>query len=277
MTTKRLVLRFLFYVCIILFVLFAIGPILWVFLCSIRPKEEFFSIPPTFFPKRWTLENYRNLFSQTQFSRFLVNSVITTLVTVLSTILLSVMGAYSLARFTYRGRNFLAAFSLYAYLLPSVLLIIPLYLWFQRIHLIDSLLGLIIAYVALCLPYCLWTLRSFVSSVPFEVEEAAAIDGAGRVRTLFTVVLPMIIPGIVAISVYSFTVAWNEYIIALVMISTDAKMTYTIGLNGFVGQFDTLWEFILTGSVLVSIPALVIFLFTQKALIKGWGAGAVKG
>ncbi len=277
MKSQKALLRTLFYFCIILFVLFSIGPIIWVFLCSIRPKVEFFSIPPTIFPKQWTLENYVRLFTETQFSHFLMNSFIITVGTVVVTTLISLVGAYSLSRFTYRGRNFLAAFSLYAYLLPTVLLIIPLYLWFQKVGLVDSLLGLIVAYIALCLPYCLWMLRSFFDSVPIEVEEAASIDGAGRIKTLFAVVLPILIPGIVAVSVYSFTFAWNEYIVALVMISTDVKMTYPVGLNGFIGQFDTLWEFILTGSVLVSVPSLILFLFTQKALIKGYSAGAVKG
>lgn len=277
MKAKKRILRILFYLCIIVFVLFAMGPIIWVFLCSVRPKSEFFNIPPTVLPKHWTFENYIHLFTDTQFSMFVLNSFIVTVFVVALTTLISIMGAYSLARFTYRGRNFLATFSLYAYFLPNVLLIIPLYLWFQKLGLVNTLYGLMLAYIALCLPYCLWMLRSFVMTVPAEVEEAAAIDGAGRLRTLFTIVLPIIVPGIVAISVYAFTLSWSEYIIALVMISTDAKMTYPVGLNGFIGQFDTLWEFILTGSVLVSVPSLIIFLYTQKALIKGWGAGAVKG
>jgi multiple sugar transport system permease protein len=274
---KKVIWKSLFYLAVLLFVIFSIGPILWIFLCSIRPKVEFFNIPPTIFPRQWTLENYIRLFIDTKFTTYLWNSAIITVASVFLTTLFTILGAYSLARFTYRGRNFLATFSLAAYLLPTVLLIIPLYLWFEKAHLVDSLPGLIIAYIGLCLPYCLWMLRSFFASVPMEIEEAASIDGASRLRTLFSVILPILTPGIIAIAVYTFSVAWNEYIVALVMVSSDAKMTYPVGLNGFIGQFDTLWEFILSGSVLVSIPSLILFLFTQKALIKGYSAGAVKG
>jgi multiple sugar transport system permease protein len=277
MKSRKIIFKILFYLCILLFVLFSMGPIFWIFLCSIRPKTEFFSIPPTILPKQWTFENYIHLFTQTQFASYLLNSCIVVVATIVLTTLFSILGAYSLARFKYRGRDFFAAFSLYVYLLPAILLIIPLYLWFQKMGLVDSLLGITIAYISLCLPYCLWMLRSFFASVPMEIEEAAAIDGAGRVKSLFSVILPILTPGIVAIGVYTFTLAWNEYIVALILLNSDAKMTYPVGLNGFIGQFDILWEFILSGSVIVSIPALIIFMFTQKALIKGWGAGAVKG
>ena len=168
-------------------------------------------------------------------------------------------------------------FTLFAYMLPPVLLVIPLYVWASEIGLIDTLAGLIVAYVALCLPYCIWTLRSYFSAIPFELEEAAFVDGASRLRTLVSVVLPISVPGLVATTVFVFTYVWNEYLFALVFITSDVKRTFPVGLNSFIMQFDVYWEYILAGSVIVSIPALIVFLLTQKSLIKGIGAGGVKG
>ena len=267
----------LFYICILVFVLFSVGPITWIFLSSLRPKVEFFSIPPTIFPKEWTAINYRDLFVNTDFGSFLLNSIYITIGTILVTTIVAVLAAYSVSRFSYRGRTMFSIFTLFAYMLPPVLLVIPLYVWASEIGLIDTLAGLIVAYVALCLPYCIWTLRSYFSAIPFELEEAAFVDGASRLRTLVSVVLPISVPGLVASTVFVFTYVWNEYLFALVFITSDVKRTFPVGLNSFIMQFDVYWEYILAGSVIVSIPALIVFLLTQKSLIKGIGAGGVKG
>jgi multiple sugar transport system permease protein len=246
-------------------------------LSSLRPKVEFFNIPPTIFPKQFTFINYILLFRETNFIQFLLNSVYITIGTIFTSVLVSTLAAYSLTRFNYRGRNLFTIFSLFAYLLPSVLLVIPLYLFAVEAGLANKLTGLILAYIALCLPYCIWMMRAFFRSIPIEFEEAAFVDGAGRLRTLFNIVIPMALPGIISTTVFIFIFVWNEYLFALVFMSSDLKLTFPVGLNNFVTQFDIYWEYILSGSVIVSIPALIIFLLAQKSLIKGWGGGGIKG
>ncbi len=266
-----------FYLLAIGLVLFSVGPIIWMLLSSLRPKVEFFTIPPTFFPKHWTLENYISVFRETGFLHFMINSILISIGAIIASTVVGVMAAYSITRFNYRGRNFFSIFSLFAYMLPSILLVIPLYLLAVQWRLTDKLTGLILAYVALCLPYCIWVLCSFFQTLPIELEEAAFIDGCGRIRVLVHVALPMLIPAIIAVIVFTFTYVWNEYLFALIFISSDAKRTFPVGLESFVTSFDVYWEYILSGSVIVSIPAVIIFLLTQRSLIKGYGAGAIKG
>jgi len=277
MNFKKNISHICFYLCVLVFVLYSVGPIIWMLLSSLRSKAEFFNIPPTIFPKQFTFINYILLFKETNFIQYLLNSVYITIGTIFLSVLISVLAAYSLTRFNYRGRNLFTIFSLFAYMIPSILLVIPLYLLVVKAGLVNKLSGLILAYLALCLPYCIWMMRAFFRSIPIEFEEAAFVDGAGRLRTLFNIVIPMALPGVISTTVFVFIFVWNEYLFALIFMSSDLKLTFPVGLNNFVTQFDTYWEYILSGSVIVSIPALIIFLLTQKFLIKGWGGGGIKG
>lgn len=277
MNFKKNIPRICLYLCILVFVLYSVGPIIWMLLSSLRSKTEFFNIPPTIFPKHFTFINYILLFRETNFFHYLLNSVYITIGAIFISTLFSTLAAYSLTRFNYRGRNLFTIFSLFAYILPSVLLVIPLYLLAMKAGLVDKLTGLMLAYIAICLPYCIWLMRAFFRSIPIEFEEAAFVDGAGRLRTLFSIVIPLALPGIISTTVFTFTVAWNEYLFALVFLNSDLKLTFPLGLNNFVTQFDTYWEYILSGSIIVAIPAIIIFSLTQKSLIKGWGGGGIKG
>jgi multiple sugar transport system permease protein len=275
--TKKILLRLLFYAGIIFFTFIAVLPIIWMILSSLRPASEFFKIPPTILPRQWSVSNFVYLFTRTDFPVFLWNSFIVTVFTVLICVSVASLAAYSLARFKFRGRKLFIQFSMMAYMLPTVLLIIPLYLLFAKVHLTDNLFGLSLSYTALTLPYSIWLLRIFFKSIPIDLEEAAAIDGASRLKTMLRIVLPLSMPGIIATTVYTFTYVWNEYMFALVLINSDAKRTFPIGLQTFITTFDIQWEYILTGGVVVSIPAVIVFLLTQRQLIQGLSAGAVKG
>ena len=277
MNFKKNISHICFYLCVLVFVLYSVGPIIWMLLSSLRSKAEFFNIPPTIFPKQFTFINYILLFKETNFIQYLLNSVYITIGTIFLSVLISVLAAYSLTRFNYRGRNLFTIFSLFAYMIPSILLAIPLYLLVVKAGLANKLSGLILAYLALCLPYCIWMMRAFFRSIPIEFEEAAFVDGAGRLRTLFNIVIPVALPGVISTTVFIFIFVWNEYLFALIFMNSDLKLTFPVGLSNFVTQFDTYWEYILSGSVIVSIPALIIFLLTQKFLIKGWGSGGIKG
>ena len=268
--------RALFNLGVLGLLLLSVGPLIWIAISSFRPKTEFFRRDPTLLPTRWTIDNYLDLVHATDFPGQVWNSVIVAAVTVVSCTVVASLASYSLARFKYRGRGVFMIGALFAYMLPQVLLAIPLYVLGSRMGLLNRLSGLSIAYIALCLPYSIWILRAFFTSIPFELEEAAAIDGASTFRILWSVVMPISLPGIIATAVYSFNYVWNDYLFALVFITDEGRKTFPLGLSSFITEFDVYWEYVLTGSVLVAIPSLAILLPTQRLLIKGWGSGALK-
>lgn len=274
---KKAAYRTFIYTAVILVVLYTVGPIFIMVSSSFQRTQDFFDMPPKLIPAHFTVDNYVLLFRNTLFGRWFLNSGIIAVFVISITIVISVLAAYSLDRFPYRGKRLFIVFSLFAYLLPPILMVIPLYLGAIKLGLANSETGLIIAYLSLCLPYSIWMLRSFLRTVPIEIEEAAYVDGASVVRTLVSIVVPMTLPGIISTAIFAFTYTWNEFLFALVFINSDGKMTFPVGMNGMITTHDIFWEYILTGSVLVSIPALIIFLFSQRALIKGFSAGAVKG
>ena len=206
-----------------------------------------------------------------------LNSLYVSGIAVLISVSVASLAAYSLARFKYPGRNMFITFSLFAYMLPPILLVIPLYEWAAKAGLVNKIEGLAITYIAICLPYGIYLLRSFFRSVPIELEEAAAVDGASRLRILFSIVLPISIPGILATAIYVFNYAWNEYLFAHIFLTSPSQQTFPVGLQSFITEFDIYWEYILTGSTVVSIPSAILLFITQEKLVKGWGAGALKG
>jgi multiple sugar transport system permease protein len=277
MKTKKRIGRALLYLGLLLIVVVSLFPIYWVVLSSLKPLGKLLSYPPRFFTLDLTLANYFKLFSFTIFGTFLANSCVVCVCTVLTTICLAVLGAYSLTRFPFRGVNIFANVILFVYMVPPVLLIIPIYLIVVRLHLGNSLFGLTLVYIALALPFCLWLLRAFFQTVPIELEESAFIDGANRTQVMFRIFFPVAFPGIVATSVFAFALSWNDYVFALVLISSQLKRTIPVGLATFVTEYEILWEYILAGSTVAIIPVVLFFAFSQRFLIKGWGAGAVKG
>jgi len=269
MNLKINVSRICLYLGALLLVLYSVGPFIWMLLSSLSPEKDFFSSSPSIIPEHFTFVNYINLFKDTYFVNFILNSTYITIVTLLISILIATLAAYSLTRFNYRGRNLFVIFSLFAYMLPGVLLVLPLYLLAVKVRLTDKLIGLIFAYMALGLPYCIWMLRAFFQSIPIEFEEAAFIDGASRLGTLFKIVIPIALPGIISTTVFLSMLIWNEYLFALIFMSSDLKMTVPVGLQNFITLNFIYWDYILSGSVIVSIPALIVFLFAQKYLRAG--------
>ncbi len=261
----------------ILFSLIALLPILWMLLSSLRPVSEFFKMPQTVLPDIWTFENYVNLFKKTNFTTWVGNSLLVSVGTVGICILAATLAAYSLSRFSYPGRKAFVIFSMIGYMMPAVLIVIPVYLIFAQLRLVNTLLGLIISYIALTLPYSIWLLRAFFKSLPISIEESATMDGAGTLVILFRIVLPISLPGIISTSIYAFSYVWNEYLFAAILLSSDSMRTFPVGLKSFVNDLYIQWEYIMAGGIMVSIPAMILFLVSQKQLIQGMSAGAVKG
>ena len=266
-TRSKRVLFTLFAWTVILLIVF---PLFWMIVTSLKPASELFTRPPTFFPSEYTLANYERLLFDTHFPTFFMNSSIVALGTTLLGIVVATLGAYSLVTFRYRGRRLLAQAVLFTYLLPSVILVIPLYLVMARLGLVNSLLGLVICYATFALPFALWLLRSFMAAIPIDLESAAMIDGASRIRAFIDVILPQALPGIISTALFTFIVAWNEYLFALVLINRQLSMTLPVGiLSHNINQ--------MTASVMMSVPLIIAFSFLQKHLTRGFGAGAVKG
>ncbi len=259
-------------VCIIAF------PLFWMIVTSLKPQYELFSRPPTILPSEITFEHYWRLLTETPFLTYMKNSIILAVGTTTVVIVIATLGAHSLVRFSYPGRERLAQLVLFTYLLPSVVLIIPLYFLMIWVGLANTLISLVIAYTTFALPYALWLLRSFMAAIPEDLESAALVDGATRMEAFFDVILPQALPGIISTALFTSILAWNEYLYALVLVNTDEARPLTTGvMTMLVSAFNIEWSLLMAASVMMSVPLIVAFIFLQKYLTRGFGAGAVKG
>ncbi len=253
-------------------------PLLWMILTSLKPQSELFLIPPGFLPNEITFEHYVRLIQETPFLTYLKNSIILAVGTTVVVVVIATLGAHSLVRFSYPGRKSLAVLVLYTYLLPSVVLIIPLYLLMVKVGLSNTLVSLIIAYTTFALPFALWLLRSFMAAIPADLEAAAMVDGATRMQAFFDVILPQAIPGIISTALFTAILAWNEYLFAMVLINNDEVRPLTTGIMSMlVSSFNIEWSLLMAASVMMSVPLIIVFAFLQKYLTRGFGAGAIKG
>lgn len=261
-----------------LIVLIVIFPLIWMILTSVKPQDELIRIPPTLLPQNVTFEHYQELLEDTPFLKYFWHSVVLSTSTTLLVLVVGVLGAYSLVRFSYRGREKLALLVLFTYLLPSAVLVLPLYLLMVKVGIANSIASLVIAYTTFALPYALWLLRSFMAGIPEDLESAALVDGASRLGAFIDVVLPQALPGIISTAVFTFIVAWNEYFYALVLVNTDAARPLTTGVfTMLVTSFNIEWSLLMAAAVMMSLPLIVIFVFLQGFLTRGFAASGVKG
>jgi N,N'-diacetylchitobiose transport system permease protein len=231
----------------------------------------------TLWPADWTWANFAYVVGEGGFGRYLTNSLLVALGTVLAGALLALLAAVAVARFRFRFRTSVLVMILIIQMVPVEALVIPLFIQARTLQMLDSLAGLAVVYLAFSLPFAIWTLRGFVAAVPVELEEAAYLDGASWGRMFRSVLLPLVAPGLVATSVFSFIVAWNEFIFALTFMSDDRNYTVAVGLRRFFGQHATDWGAVMAASTLITIPVMVFFVLAQKRLTDGLMAGAVKG
>jgi ABC-type glycerol-3-phosphate transport system permease component len=250
-------------------------PLIWMVASSFKGVTEIVSIPPTVFPHAWVLRNYQVL-AAGDFWRWLVNSVLVAGGTVLIVIIVGTLGAYSLTRFHYPGRKILSVSVLCTYLFPSVLMIVPLFLIFARLRLINTYFALIVADMSFALPFTVWLLRSYFLSVPVQVEEAAMVDGASRLRAFVEIVLAQVTPGIISTAIFAFILAWDDYLFASVFISSPEMRTLPVAIASYADTLNEDWGMLMAASVSVTIPVLVLFGFMQRRLLPDLNAGAVK-
>jgi ABC-type glycerol-3-phosphate transport system permease component len=260
-------------------VLLVIGafPLAWMLSTALKPSDEIFATPPTLVPKVVTLENFRRLFGETAFLTYFGNSVTVSLATVVLTLAVSAMGAYGLTRFAFPGRERVAGLILMTYMFAPIMIIIPFYILVRQLGIVNTRLALVLSYTTFCLPFCLWLLRSFFQAIPLELEEAALVDGATVRRAIWYVVLPLALPGLIAAGIFTFILAWNDYLFALVLITSDELKTLPVGVNDMFNATIVDWGMIMAAGVMITVPIILFFAAVQRYLIQGWGAGGVKG
>lgn len=266
------------YVLLVLISLWTIFPFYWQVATSLRSDADTYAKEIALLPTSITLEHYVSVFTAktSQFGIQIRNSLMVAVGTTIVATIVAALAAYSLTRLRYFGRAGLARLLVYAYLAPGTVLFIPLFVMMSNIGLRDNLFGLGLTYLTFSVPFATWMLIGYFKSLPIELEEAAMVDGASRLTVLFRIVLPLSAPAMVVVAVFSFTGAWNEFLYALVLISSKDKLTAPVGLSSYQVADVFYWGQMMAAATVMSLPPLLLYLVGQRWVIAGWTAGAVK-
>ncbi|MEV2266966.1 carbohydrate ABC transporter permease [Nonomuraea africana] len=265
------------WIAVVLIGLFGMLPVYWLVATAFTPDDRAFSFPPSLFPTEITFDHFANLAENEQLFGYLVNSVIVSVVTAVLSVVVSAYMAYAFSKFRYRGRKSLMHLVLASQMFPQALLLVTLYAVFSASGLLGSYTALILSFTTFTLPLCVWMLKGIFDTVPSSLMEAAAIDGASRLRTLHQIALPLAAPGLVAAGLFAFVRAWNDFVFALTLTDPD-RQTLPPGLvHTYLGEFQTAWPDLMAASFVVSLPVIAAFMFLQRYLVGGLTAGAVKG
>ncbi|OEU97094.1 hypothetical protein AN216_17420 [Streptomyces oceani] len=255
---------------------FVLGPFVWMLLTALKTPREVFSRPPTWWPREVTLGNLRDA-ATGEFGRSLLNSALVCAGTTVLCLALALLACYTLTRPGLRGRSGMLGAILVSQLLPHAVLLVPIYRMAGDLGLLNTRTGLMVAMLAFNLPVGIWLLRGYLSAVPIEVEEAARMDGLSQFRAYWTVVVPLSVPGIMAVAVFVFFTAWQDFIFAMVFLTDPDLGTTPLALLGFVGKHSVNWGLLMGASTVMMIPVLLLFAAVQRHLVGGLAAGAVKG
>jgi N,N'-diacetylchitobiose transport system permease protein len=254
-----------------------IFPVYWMVSTAFKTGPNIFSYSPKWLPIPATLANFGDAIHRQYFWQNVRNSLIVVVVVVTLSLALAFLAALALAKFRFYGRKAFIVITIAVLMVPLNALIIPLYITLSRVHEVNKLSGVIITYMTFVLPFAIWTLRGFILGVPRELEEAAMVDGTTRFGAFVRILLPLVAPGLVATSIFAFIQAWNEYIIAYVLLSSPEKQTLTVWLASFTTNRGTEWGPLMAGATLTAVPVVIFFLLVQRRIAFGLTSGAVRG
>ena len=277
MDTKSLVNRLSSYAVLALFAFIAVYPVTRILTISLRPGDQLLSRSLALIPDGASLGNYQTLLAETDFLRWLGNSLLVSLVVTITGVALASTAGYALSRHRFRGRKAALSGILVTQMFPATMLLLPLYIVLIQLGLINSYIGIVVIYTATALPFCVWQMKGYYDTIPASLEEAARIDGATPWQAFYKVILPLAAPALVITALFSFMSAWNEYVVAAVVLQDTELFTLPVGLKGFQASLATQWGLYAAGSLLVSIPVIALFLILSRYLISGLTLGAVKG
>lgn len=252
-------------------------PLLRILAVSLRPGDRLFATEFELIPHDATWANYVEVFTHTNFFTWLLNSFIVTLLTAMIGVSLASTAAYALSRYRFPGRTQMLVFLMATQMIPVVVLLLPLYFMLKKLGLVDTFAGVVAAYSVTTLPFCVWLLKGYFDTVPRSLEEAAQVDGLTEVGSFWRIVLPLSTPSLAIAMLYSVTQAWNEYIVARVILQTSELYTWPLGLFELQGDFSARWGLFAAASMAVSVPVVTVFLYSSRWLLSGLTLGGVKG
>jgi ABC-type glycerol-3-phosphate transport system permease component len=251
-------------------------PLYWMLNTSLKPSTEVFQSPPGFISAQWSLDAYAEIFRTRPIARYLLNSLIVSLGATLLSVTLAALAAYGFTRFFIRGANAFIIFLLFTKMLPETLLIVPYFQLMSALGLVDTYLALILAYSSFALPFSVWMLIGFFRTIPREIDEAAIVDGASRLQAFWRVILPLARPGLAAVALFTFIIAWNSYVWALVLTTNPDMFVISVGITNLVGEYRVQWNELMAASMIGALPVMVLYAFLNRHLVSAITAGAVK-
>jgi multiple sugar transport system permease protein len=275
--TQHLALRAAGWILLAVVLVVALFPPYFMMVTALHPPSLSFSRTPTLFSTDLSLRAFTELFDKYPYASWMSNTLIVSVSSTVLAVTIATLAAYSLSRLRYPGRSALSSAVFFAYLFPPTLLFIPMFIVLNSLHMLNWLPALVAVYLTFSVPFCTWLLKAYFLSIPRELEDAAQMDGATRLQSMTLVVLPLATPGMAVASIYSFTLAWNEYLYAFTLLSDQEKFTLATGLTKLIFGDVFLWGMIMAGGVLMSLPLLVLYFAAQRYIVAGLAAGAVKG
>jgi len=276
---KKMSIRFkiFVYVSITVIVLWLLFPFFVALSTAFKDLDEVYSSPPHWIPKRLAWENFQHIWEKYPMAQYFINSLIVASGATILNTLLCVPAAYAFARLRFMGRKPLLFMLLMVQMFSPIIVIISLFKVIGKLHLINTLTSLIIVNAVFTLAFATWMMNGYFATIPKEIEEAALIDGCSRFQSMFRITLPIAMPGVVTVVIYTFIAAWNEFMFALTFINVTEKRPLTLGLYNFVGRWTVSWQYLMAAALLAIIPVILLFMLIEKQLVQGLAGGAVKG
>lgn len=261
----------------VLFIIIVVFPFYWLIITSLKNPEDIGLMPTELWPSRFSLEFFVNVFTEHHFSTYLINSIVVAIGAMIVSIVVAFPAAYAFARVKFKFKGFWRNFILVGNMFPIIAIVTPMFVIFRNMGLINTYAGLIIPSVIITLPMTIWTLEAFVKTLPYDLEEAAMVDGCNRFQSVTKIILPLTTPGIFTTAIIAFITAWNEFMFSLILVTKDEMRTVPVAISMFPGQFAVPWGDMAAASIVATVPIVIVVLVFQKKIVSGLTAGAVKG